>query len=204
MTRLSPTRADRQRLAARLTLVDRAVDLLRSKEEALDRERTRLQGYATRADAQWRASWSSTERAILRARSLGAGPELDRLAGGDVAPATVIPHWTSSMGVTYPATVDCVPGPVPILTSTAAVGPAVSAARLAVDAAAEQAAMSMAVHRLERELGTTRRRRRALAERLRPSLQQSIRTLDLQLDELDRDAALRARTAVERRRGGAA
>jgi V/A-type H+-transporting ATPase subunit D len=202
VTRSSPTRADRQRLAARLTLVERAVDLLRSKEEALDRERIRLRGHASRADARWRDEWSSAELAILRARSMGAGTELDRLAARETAPATVTPHWTSSMGVSYPATVDCRPGPAPRVTSTAALGPAVSASRRAVDAAAEQAAMSMAVRRLERELATTRRRRRALEERLGPSLRASIRTLDLQLDELDRDAALRARTVVDRRRGG--
>ncbi len=79
-SRPAPTRADRQRLANRLELVERAAELLRSKEEALDRERVRLEGYASRSEAAWREQWELATRELLRARALGAGPELDRLA----------------------------------------------------------------------------------------------------------------------------
>jgi vacuolar-type H+-ATPase subunit D/Vma8 len=200
-TRPAPTRADRQRLAARLELVEHAADLLRSKEEALDRERVRLQGYESRAADEWRARWAAATRELLRARALGAGPELDRLARTDSSSTAVTPRWQTSMGVTYPGSVDCELGTRPELTSTAALRPATDAYVEALDAAAGHAAAAMAVHRLERELNATRRRRRAIEEHLRPSLQSTIRRLDLQLDELDRESAMRVRVAVDRRKG---
>ena len=194
-TRPAPTRADRQRLARRLELAERATELLRSKEEALDRERVRLEGYASRSEAAWRQQWEAATHELLRARALGAGSELDRLATLEGS-TTVDTRWRTSMGVAYPDSIHCEPDGVPSLTSTAALRTTAHAYERALDAAAEHAAMSTAVDRLESELAATRRRRRAIDERLRPSLQRSIRRLDLQLDELDREAALRVRAAT--------
>lgn len=197
-TRPAPTRADRQRLARRLDLAERAIALLRSKEEALDRERVRLEGYASRSELAWRRQWDVATRELLRARALGAGSELDRLATS-AGSTTVETRWRTSMGVAYPDSIHCETHGAPPLTSTAALRTTALAYEQALDAAAEHAAMSTAVRRLEEELAATRRRRRAIEERLQPSLQSSIRRLDLQLDELDREAALRVRAATGRR-----
>ena len=40
-------------------------------------------------------------RPLVRARMLGAGPEIARLVAASPT-ATVAPNWTTSMGVTYP------------------------------------------------------------------------------------------------------
>ncbi len=157
----------------------------------------------TRALEEWQRRWQEAVDQLLRARALGAGPELDRVARvAPPVPAAVVPDWQASMGITFPGSVRCDPGAPPALTSTAALRPAAAAYHRALVAAADQAATSAAVRRLEVELGATRRRRRAVEERLQPRLETSLRTLDVQLDELDREAALRVRTVLERREEG--
>ena len=50
----SPTHAGRLRLISRLDTARHAADLLRNKEEVLERERARLEGHTARAEADWR------------------------------------------------------------------------------------------------------------------------------------------------------
>lgn len=191
------TRSDRLRLGERIAIAERAAELLRSKEEALERERARLEGYARRADDQWRDRSAAAATALLRARSLGATDELGTSAPGG-ALAEVRPDWQVSMGITYPGSVETEPGDAPPLCSTAALGPAIDRYREALAAAADQAAATEAIRRLREELLATRRRRRALEDRFIPSLGRASRELDLHLEELDRDEAMRLKTFSER------
>jgi vacuolar-type H+-ATPase subunit D/Vma8 len=194
------TRAERQRLINRLALVERAADLLRSKEEALERERVRLGGHEVRTREEWTRQWSRSTTELLRAKALGAGVELDRIARGPIeSPATFTPDWQRSMGIAYPGSVTCDPGAPPAVTSTAALRPATDAICEALTAGAQHAAAAGAVRRLDAELRVTRRRRRALEEHLQPTLEAARRSLDLHLDELDRDEALRVRLARDRK-----
>lgn len=189
------TRADRLQLIAKLERARDAAGLLRSKEEALEREHGRLKGYAARAEAEWqRRSRIATTR-LVRARMLGASDELRVLVGqaGDLA--TVRTHWQASMGILYPGSVECTPGATPPMASTSALGPAVQAYREALDAAGTSASTNAAVDRLDAELLATRRRRRAIEERLQPDLERSVTELELHLDELDREEALRVHAA---------
>jgi V/A-type H+-transporting ATPase subunit D len=179
------TRADRLRLLRRIAVAEHAAELLQSKEEALERERDRLEGYARRADEEWRDAASAAARALVRARLMGAADELGAHVPASV-PAVVRPDWQVSMGVTYPGSVGVEPGASVPLVSTAALGPAVDRYRDALSAAAR---------RLDAELVATRRRRRALEDRLVPSLRHASHELDLHLDELDRDEATRVRIA---------
>jgi vacuolar-type H+-ATPase subunit D/Vma8 len=64
-------------------------------------------------------------------------------------------------------------------------------------AAATLAAAAQATRRLDSELAQTRRRRRAVEDRLLPDLLEARHRLDLHLDELDREEAQRVRTAVD-------
>lgn len=192
------TRADRLRLIRRMEMARRASDLLRSKEEVLERERVRLEGHAGRADERWHHEYEAAAAALLRARMLGVSPELDGLVAAGSSAASVTPDWTMSMGVVYPGDVGCEPGPLPGANSTAAVVPAAESYRSALRAAAVAAAAAEAVRRLDVELAATRRRRRAVEQHLVPSLEADLRRLDLGLDELDREEALRIRTATQR------
>lgn len=106
------------------------------------------------------------------------------------------------MGVGYPTAVACSLGTPADLTATAALAPAAAAYSEALEAAATAAAADLAHRRLGRELAETRRRRRAVEERLLPDLEETCRHLELRLDELDREEALRVRMAVRLEEGG--
>ena len=194
------TRAGRLRLVARRALAQRASELLNSKEEALERERSRLEGYARRAEEAWRTRWARASDTAVRARMLGAADDLQGELRGNVA--TVEPHWQVSMGITYPGGVDVVAGDPPTLTSTAALGPAIDSSRAALSAAAEHAAAATAVSRVRAELTATRHRRRAIEDRLLPTLDRELHELDLHLDELDREEATRVSMRVDGRGRG--
>jgi vacuolar-type H+-ATPase subunit D/Vma8 len=101
------------------------------------------------------------------------------------------------MGIVYPGSVECVPGSAGALTSTAALGPTATAYRRALEAGATCAATTAAVVRLDRELAATRRRRRAIEDHLQPRLERALGELEVHLDELDREEALRVHVAIE-------
>lgn len=194
MTGPPRTRADRLRLVARGEVAKHAAELLHTKEEVLERERDRLGGYARRAEEEWRAIAGAAGAALLRARMLGVSDDLLVPVVG--RRASVRPNWQVSMGIAYPGTVEVDPGVAPTIVSTAAAGPAIECYREALAAAARHAAASTAVRRLDAELVETRRRRRALEEHLIPSIEAASRELDLHLDELDRDEAMRVMMVV--------
>ncbi len=193
------TPADRLELIGRLGLATHAADLLHSKEEALERERARLEGHASRADEEWARRCGEAFARLARARMLGASDELARLVTVGAPPASIEPDWQTSMGIAYPGSVECVPGTAPQVTSTAALQPAIDAFGRALEAGAQHAAANLALHRLEAELADTRRRRRAIEDHLRPNLERELHELDLHLDEVDRDEALRVRLATRQR-----
>ena len=197
-------RAARMQLVQRRDLAGHAVSLLSSKEEGLQHERSRLKGHASRSEQRWRARCAEASAWLVRARALGADDELRALIAHGPTPASVRPEWKMSMGITYPGSVNCDPGSEPIVSSTAALRPTIDAYRNALEAAAEHAATTKALNRLDRELAATRRRRRAIEEHLIPGLDADIHRLDLHLDEQERDEALRVRLAVDQRRATSA
>ncbi len=201
MTRRTHTvnRAARLELRARLDLAGHAVDLLHNKEEALRREQARLEGHAHITAQQWTERCGDAAAWLLRARALGARADVTA-ADSDSRPAEVSIAWQASMGVVYPGEVTCTPGAVPSPTTTTAIVPTTAAYGAALIAGAQHAAATAALHRLETELAGTRRRRRAIEERLQPRLATQLHRLDLDLDERDRDAAVRTQLAIRRGR----
>jgi V/A-type H+-transporting ATPase subunit D len=193
------SRAARLRLMGRLELARHASELLHGKEQALQRERVRLEAHAERAGHQWVESCERAATWLQRARCLGAGDELAELAERGPAPAAVTIEWQTSMGITYPDEVECRPAHQAGLSSTAALHPAAEAHHRALEHAATHAATTAALARLDSELATTRRRRRAITDRLIPTLEADLGDLELHLDEQDREEALRVHLAVEQR-----
>jgi V/A-type H+-transporting ATPase subunit D len=191
----STDRAARLRLQSRLDLTGQAIELLHSKEEALQREAIRLRGHARRAAADWAEGTAAATTWLLRARALGAGPGPDGPSRPQ-EPATVTLDWRHSMGVTYPGSLSCRPGTGTPPVATAALGPAARAFAEALRAGAASASAGEALRRVESELAATRRRRRALERRLQPRLRARLHRLDLALDERERAAALRTRLAT--------
>lgn len=197
MSQVARTRADRLRLANRIELAARASALLSSKEEALDRERVRMEGHATRSAAEWERCLGTATRRLVRARMLGASEEIAELieTGGPRAQAAT--SWHRTMGVAHPGDVEVHPAMARTLSTTAALRPAADAYREALVAGARHAAIRESLRLLSAELDDTRRRRRAIDHRLRPRLERARHELDLRLDELDRDEALRVRLAAD-------
>ena len=193
------SRAARLRLMGRLDLARHASELLHGKEQALQRERVRLEGHADRAHREWTESCERAATWLQRARCLGASDELAELAERGPRPSAVTIEWQTSMGITYPGDVECLPARQPGLSSTAALQPAMDAHHRALERAATHASTSAALARLDSELATTRRRRRAIADRLIPALEGDLVDLELHLDEQDREEALRVHLAREQR-----
>ena len=198
MTSTPANRAARLQLRSRLDLAHHASELLRHKEDALQREHTRLEAHAKRTEALWHAQMHEAATWLLRVRALGGSSELAQLVNPP-QPATIQTAWQTAMGVTYPGTVRCQPAPFPQVTSTAAFAPSTTAYRTALEAAARHGAASAALSRVEAELANTRRRRRALEKHLQPRLRAQLHAIDLVLDEHERDAAQRTRIAARSR-----
>ena len=189
-------RAARLKLRSRLDLSRHASELLRNKEEALRRERARLEGHANHTRQQWRDRCTDAAALLLRARALGASAEVAAMLERPAHPAGVTIDSQTSMGVTYPGTVHCTPGSTPVLTTTAVLIIATEGYRIALTSGAQAAAAAAALDRVQTELAHTRRRRRAIEQRLQPHLETQLHRLDLDLDERDRDAAVRTQLAT--------
>jgi V/A-type H+-transporting ATPase subunit D len=198
MRSVAANRAERLHLIERLELARHAAELLHGKEQALQRERVRLEAHADRSRNEWVRSCEEASLWLQRARCLGGSEEISMLAAQCSQPAEVTISWQSSMGITYPDSVECTAARQPGLTSTAALGPATDAHHEALRNAATHASTTAALTRLDAELASTRRRRRAITERLVPSLEARLDDLDLHLDERDREEALRVRLATGR------
>lgn len=198
-TTTSVNRASRLELRAKLDLARRAIDLLRNKEEALRREQARLEGHASRTEQEWTKRCHDATTWLLRSRALGASDEIAAMRDHSAEPATITIAWQSAMGVTYPGAVTCTPGAPTAPTSTAALVPTATAYQDALIAGATHAAAATALQRLQDELSNTRKRRRAIEQRLQPELEGQLHQLDLDLDERDRDAAVRTQLATRHR-----
>lgn len=190
------TRAARLHLISRAELARHSAELLHSKEKALERERVRLEGHASRTKLQWEERCRDARTWLLRARMLGASGELATLMARSPEPAELDTRWQTSMGITHPGRVDCTPGSPPEVASTAALAPTIAGYRVALESAGRHAATSAALRLIDAELTNTRRRRRAIEERLIPRLETELHTLDLHLDEQDREEALRVHLAT--------
>ena len=116
-------------------------------------------------------------------------------APGD--PATVRVSWTAAMGLRYPLDAELTgppddPGRVH---ANAAVGPAVTACRQALAAAARCAAAERAVTAVGAEVALTRRRMRTLDRRWLPWLRGALAGLELSFEQGEQEDGIRLRRA---------
>lgn len=195
-----PGRAGRTWLRGRLETAQRGMQLMQRRHDLLRREERRLATLESMTRAEWDQRCRTAERWMARALVLGGREALTR---GNVERTTVATvRWQSSMGVTSPGEVVTQLGPAPELTGPAALGPAALGYRDAIDAAVQHAASAAALIQVRAELESTGRRLRAIRDRLVPRLEEALRTLELQLDEIEREEILRARWARDEHRDG--
>jgi V/A-type H+-transporting ATPase subunit D len=197
LRRIPPGRAGRLWLTGRLRSARLATDLLERKLRILRLERERFDLRAERTGRRWDVSWRAADTWGTRAAVLG-GRRAQRLC---TAPArtTVEVAWASAMGVRYPADAEC---RLPIATDsepvagTVTIVEATAAYRTAVVAAVAHAAAEAARRAVDTELASTRRRQRAIADRLLPGLEGALVRVTADLEEAERAETVRMRWAA--------
>jgi V/A-type H+-transporting ATPase subunit D len=191
-------RAGRLWLLGRIDAAQRGRDLLDRKRQLLRRQFDRL---ALLAEERRRALIEACKQAEvwgLRAAMLGGSAETALVAGAVAGRATVSVTWHNTMGARHPEEARCdLPelSPAELAAGNAAVRPAAVAYRDALQLAVEVAVAETARESIGAELQATQRRLRGIERhRIRP-LQDALRTLDLQLEELEREERVVARWA---------
>ncbi|MHA7653202.1 V-type ATP synthase subunit D [Mycobacterium sp. ML4] len=196
-----PGRMGRLWVLDRLLLAERGVTLLEQKLHLLTALQGELQRRAEQNSHDWQQACREADTWGLRSVLLGGQRAIDLAAA--TAPASVTVEWAVTAGVRYPdgAACELPPEDDPAVTyTTSASAQAARAYRAAVFAAAECAAAQSAMKTIEREVNTTRLRVRALSRHWLPLLRQELARIELELEEQDRDGAIRVRL-VGRQRG---
>jgi V/A-type H+/Na+-transporting ATPase subunit D len=196
-----PGRMGRLWVLNRLDLAERGVTLLEQKLHLLTALQEELRRRAEQSRHDWQQACREADTWGLRVVLLGGQQAIDLAVTS--APASVTVQWAITAGVRYPDVTACVLPPEndpAVIYPTSASVQAARAYRAAVVAAAECAAAQSAMTTVEREVHTTRLRARALSRHWLPLLRQELARIELELEEEDRDAAIRVRL-VARRRG---
>lgn len=200
--RVPPGRSGRLWLVAHLASAQRGRDLLDHKHQLLRREHERLSVVV----ATWRKAWDEAlalaQRWSLRAGILGGTAVTALFARAVAGEARVTISYANIMGVSHPDDARC---DFPVLARTAGVAantafePAAQAHRDAVTAAVQAAVAETALRRIADELLATRRRLRGIERHRIPALELASRTLQLRLDEIEREEQIVTRMARKRR-----
>ena len=196
-----PGRMGRLWVLNRLDLAERGVTLLEQKLHLLTALQEELQRRAEQSRHDWQQACREADMWGLRAVLLGGHNAIELAV--TTAPASVTVQWAVTAGVRYPDVAACVLPPEndpAVIYQTSASAQATRAYRAAVIAAAKCAAAQAAFRTVEQEVHTTRLRARALSRHWLPLLQQELASIELELEEEDRDGAIRVRL-VDRQRG---
>ena len=200
--RVPAGRAGRLWLLERIAAGRRGVDLLDRKRQLLRREYDRLVLLAEERRRSWTDACAEAQRWGLRVAMLGGSGEIALAAGAIAGRAEVSLSWRNTMGAEHPEDARCtLPeiAPADIAAGNAALGPAVTAYRRAIDLAVAVAVAEAARQRIERELRATQRRLRGIERRHMPALESALQTLELQLEEREREDRVITRWAQQRR-----
>jgi V/A-type H+-transporting ATPase subunit D len=190
--RYPPGRSGRLWLVERLSVADRAAGILHRKQQALRQEDRRLAALSERSAENWVAAVRDAETWQRRAMILGGRSDL--LAAAICAhPAIVHLTWRSEMGVEFPGEASCEVPSSPEIARTPALAATAAAYRHALQAGVEHAAVTTAAERVSTELALTQRRMRAVRDRWIPVLRNTLRELEVRLDEHEREESMRAR-----------
>lgn len=195
-----PGRMGRLWLLNRLELAERGVTLLEQKLHLLTELQEELRHRAEHSRHGWERACREADMWGLRAVLLGGQQAIDLAV--TTAPASVTVQSAITAGVRYPDVAVCVFPPEndpAVIYPTSASVQAARAYRAAVVAAAEYAAAQSAMRTVEREVHTSRLRARALSRHWLPLLRQELARIELELEEQDRDGAVRVRIAIRQR-----
>lgn len=198
--RIPPGRAGRLWLLNRLASARNAAELLDHKRRELESELHRMDTILTRRMLAWRDAMAEADRWLGRIDATAGARALRIAAALEPGRAEVRLAWRQVMGVHYPTEFELHVPPAPGVASLdggAALVFALDASRRAVEAAVAHAVALTAHARIRADIDRTIRRLRALELRAIPAQGEALRTLELRLDEKDREDALAARWAAD-------
>ncbi len=195
-----PGRAGRIWLLRRLAVARRGGEVLEQKRRALLRQLERIEELLDEARREWEERAREAERWWQRAALLAGERPLELARSLVRGRAEVELVWRNSLGVVYPAdvAVELPRGELFPAGGSAALAYAAEASRRALEAAAHLGATELALERTSRELKATTLRLRAIERRWVPEHERALATLELALDETDREDAARVRWVVRR------
>jgi V/A-type H+-transporting ATPase subunit D len=176
--------------------------VLDQKRRGLLRERARFVTMVDEARVSWEHAAEEAELWLRRALLVSGQRSLDLAAFYVPEQADIRLDWLRSLGLTYAveAEVRLPPTPDQVAPGGGAALPVAAAAYgRAVEAGAHFAAARSALERIDAELRSTTRRLRALERRWIPAYEQALARRTLELDENEREDALRGRWFAERR-----
>ncbi|HEY7101456.1 MAG TPA: V-type ATP synthase subunit D [Mycobacteriales bacterium] len=197
---LPPGRAGRLWLDRRIGVARRAADVLDRRLRILAAHQARLEVDASRAEVAWRSRHAEAETWLLRAAVLAHRRGI-RTAAADRPEAGIELGREVVAGVTFPVLVRFTvgePTPSAAPAATAAADPAARACAAALEAAVRYALTDAAARAVRVEAEQTRVRRRAVADRWLPRLQDRLHTLNAELDEQERAEATSRRRGLGR------
>ena len=194
--RIPPGRAGRIWLVRRLDVARRGAELLDRKRQVLLRELARVRTEAADAERAWHDAAAQVALWSARAAILDGPGRLELLARHAQQPASLELSWTNLMGARLPSVerID-LPDPPP-LSALGGSSATVLLARACADAtraAVRYVALQRAEAELSAELRRAARRLRALQNRWIPQHEAALASLDLALDESQREQSARAR-----------
>jgi len=198
--RIPPGRAGRLWLRERLAAARKAAELMDHKRRELESEMQRVRTIVADRERIWASAARDAALWLSRIDESGGGRSLRLAATLSRRPPEVELRWRQVMGVRYAADYDVRFPPEPPVSGLdvgAALAPAVTAYRRAVEAAIAHAVARTALARIREDLDTTKRRLRALDLRAVPACEHALATLELSLDEKSREEAVAARWAAE-------
>jgi V/A-type H+-transporting ATPase subunit D len=199
--RIPPGRAGRLWLVSHLAAAHRGRELLDRKHQLLAREQERLAAIHDQLRTAWLDACADALQWSVRAAIVGGTVTTGLFAGAVAGRTTVTIVWVNTMGVRHADTASCV---FPVLSPNIAVAgnaallPAAAAQRKALAAAVDAAVVTTALRRIEAERQATGRRLRGLEHKRIPRLDSALHTLQLKLDESEREEQVVTRMARER------
>ena len=201
--KVPPGRQGRLWLSARLGVAERGAELLEQKRRALMTEVQRLAAAEEQSRRTWETAAIDARLWLLRAVLLAGERQLDLTLHNRGRAAEVEVSRGSVMGVIFPdRTMTTASEGGLLLGSSAAFDRALEAWRTALALGVQAAAAERAHAEVSRQFALTARRQRVIERVWLPTLTAALRDLDLRLDEMERQDAIRARWVLHRREAG--
>lgn len=191
-----PTRMELLALKERRELAERGYELLREKQDALVREFFSILSEAKKYREEMETTLSAAFNSLLEAKLVEGGAKLEELALGAKSPLDFEVETRNMMGVTVPIfRITQQEEPQSLHYSLAGTSTTVDEAahkvRMALEKVVRLAEIEATVKRLAAEIEKTKRRVNALNYVVLPRINNTIRYIELMLEEQEREDLFR-------------